>query len=112
MSNVSRNVSGQMEATEPTVMLTYGGGGGGMGKFGSFDSDKEWFGFKKDYLDACKFANADAVFADMQEESNRMKAAIATPKQFPWPQYKQEGMEKPPHSEREEIARLDGLMSE
>merc|ERR1719199_2093702 len=94
------------------VMLTYGGGGGGIGKSGSFDSDKEWFGFKKDYLSANKFANSDAVFADMQVESSKMRAAIATPKQFPVPQYKQQGIEKPPHSEQQEIARLDGLMSE
>jgi hypothetical protein len=101
-----------MAADEPTVMLTFGGSGGGMGKPGSFDSSIDWFGFKKDYLDTHKFAHSDAVFADMQEESDRMKAAIVTPSHFPLPQYMHEGIEKPAHSEQEEIARLDGLMSE
>merc|ERR1712072_310808 len=83
-----------------------------MGKSGSFDSSKEWFGFKMHYLDADKFADSDAVFADMQVESDKMRAAMGAPRKFPVPQYTQEGIEKPPHSELEEIARLDALMSE
>lgn len=89
-----------------TVMLTYGGSGGLMGKQGSFDSDKAWFGFRMELLED-KDKTAEAGFEDMHKISDSMKAARV--KTFPVPKFKSEvGMEG---SELYEISQLDANMT-
>ena len=72
-------------AMTDTVMLTYGGDGRGMGKNGSFDNAKEWFGFKKSLLDD-KEKKAEVAFEEMREISRLMKSAVV--KEFPVPKFK------------------------
>lgn len=91
-----------------TVMLCYGGGGGTMGKAGSFDREVEWFGFKKDLLDPSK--SPLTIFEDMKTESDLMRAAVVS--RFPVPRFKKDGGVLPEGSEIDEICRLDAAMTE
>ena len=72
-------------AMTDTVMLTYGGDGRDMGKSGSFNNAKEWFGFKK-WLLKDKDKKAEDAFEDMREISDLLKVAIVN--KFPVPKFK------------------------
>merc|ERR1719482_624829 len=99
-------VSTAQEDVQSTVFLTYGGTPVTMGKPGSFNSPKEWFGFKKHLISTDNPMSADAVFQEMLPESARMRAAIAKP--FPVPQWKS-GIDLPDGDTIDEIKRLDAL---
>ena len=72
-------------AMTDTVMLTYGGDGRGMGKNGSFNNAKEWFGFKTWLLED-KDKKAEDAFKEMHDISDLLKAAIVD--KFPVPEFK------------------------
>ena len=72
-------------AMTDTVMLTYGGDGRGMGKDGSFNNAKEWFGFKKNLLED-KHKKAEDAFEEMHEISDLLMVAIVN--EFPVPEFK------------------------
>jgi len=98
----------------PTCFVTYGGPAGGMGKPGSFDDPKMWFGFKKEVLRTdAPLPSANSVFQGMLHETTLMRAAIACP--FPIPKFKpstEKLDDAMAPTELEEIARLDSEMME
>ena len=86
-----------------TVLLTYGGGGGSMGKSGSFDCKKGWYGFTN-LLSTDQ--ESQAAFDSMVDTSNVMKAAVV--QRFPVPKYKEDTSTE---AVLELIRRLDSEMS-
>lgn len=94
-----------------TVMLPYGGGGGAMGKVGSFERAAEWFGFKKALLEADASKSPTNIFEDLKTESDLMKAAIVGGR-FPVPRFKKDGTILPEGTEMDEIDRLHATMEE
>ena len=99
-------------AMTDTVMLTYGGDGLDMGRDGSFNNAKEWFGFEKNLLED-KHKKAEDAFEEMRGISDLMEVAIV--KKFPVPKFQiaeefPDGVEMPEGTELGFIKQLDAVM--
>jgi len=108
-STLLREASGENGEIE-TIMFSYGGTGGTMGQVGSFDTPKEWFGFKKEVLESARSRSPKDIFQELMFESNQMKSACV--QTFPVPTFKSDGTNLPEGAVLDEIQRLDAAMVE